>query len=622
MTWHLAIDYGTSNTAAAHAEAGGKPAALTLSRHGALLPSSVHLRDGELATGDEALAGGAADPAGFLPSPKRVIDHDRVPLGGSSVEVADAVAAVLRRVIASGAERHGGAAPTTVTLTHPEAWPPGSVARLRAAAVAAGVDEDAVLTISEPRAAAHFYAARAAEGGDADGTGADGVGAVADGDGASADGAGATGRVAVFDFGAGTLDVAVLEPDGAGHRVVAARGDNSLGGRTVDALVRAWALDQLERDEPQLAEYLDSAPPSVAMSLDGSVRQAKEILSDAASATVTVSTPLGEADLLLTRDEFESLLAPEIDRAVDLTRAVLRDAGVDGPVPLYLVGGSSAIPMVQDRLGEVGRVATLDDPKTVVARGALRAAMDGAAADASGLTAPGVAGAAGSGAAAAGAGAGAASAAGGGTGEGDGAKPRASRGRVLALSAVAASVAAIAIGAGAGAMTADDTVEWTAAETREPVPGLPESADATVTDEMRTALEYCTEYELNRLNPSGQKDPGTVFDCSVRMSQQNVTDRPVPWSPTFIVGGSTWEDDVATFADAYEPLGEEVHDITEGGIRAIAKTERGGEAVEILVLYPGEVALYDDVRPIDAGPDLVEWARDYVRTYVLGEPPA
>lgn len=38
---------------------------------------------------------------------------------------------------------------------------------------------------------------------------------------------------------------------------------------------------------------------------------------------------------------------------------------------LYLTGGSSRIPLIQQRLGELGPVATLDDPKTVVAQGAL-----------------------------------------------------------------------------------------------------------------------------------------------------------------------------------------------------------------------------------------------------------
>ena len=59
--------------------------------------------------------------------------------------------------------------------------------------------------------------------------------------------------------------------------------------------------------------------------------------------------------------------------AVGLLAAALRDAGVDRPAGVFLVGGSSRIPMVarlvHERLGIVP--VTLDQPETVVARGAL-----------------------------------------------------------------------------------------------------------------------------------------------------------------------------------------------------------------------------------------------------------
>ena len=112
-------------------------------------------------------------------------------------------------------------------------------------------------------------------------------------------------------------------------------------------------------------------------SLDQSIREAKEMLSDTSSATITVSTPRGEHDFLITRDEFNTLIDKVVGRAVELTQAALSQAGVDKSTPIYMTGGSSRIPYVQNRLGEVGTVMTLDDPKTVVARGALAATMMG-----------------------------------------------------------------------------------------------------------------------------------------------------------------------------------------------------------------------------------------------------
>lgn len=107
--------------------------------------------------------------------------------------------------------------------------------------------------------------------------------------------------------------------------------------------------------------------------LEDSIRRAKELLSEAPSATITVTAPGQQETLSLTRDEFDDLIADEIDRAVALTQATLADAAVTGGdlKALYLTGGSSRIPLVHQRLAVLGPIATLDDPKTVVARGAL-----------------------------------------------------------------------------------------------------------------------------------------------------------------------------------------------------------------------------------------------------------
>ncbi|NUS42116.1 MAG: hypothetical protein HOQ24_00205 [Mycobacteriaceae bacterium] len=57
------------------------------------------------------------------------------------------------------------------------------------------------------------------------------------------------------------------------------------------------------------------------------------------------------------------------------TRETFALAGISEVEAIYLTGGSSRIPLVQRRLRAVGAVATLDDPKTVVARGALIVAI-------------------------------------------------------------------------------------------------------------------------------------------------------------------------------------------------------------------------------------------------------
>ena len=80
--------------------------------------------------------------------------------------------------------------------------------------------------------------------------------------------------------------------------------------------------------------------------------------------------------LQLTRSEFEDIIRYPVQRAVELTRATLADAGVTDPgdlKALYLTGGSSRVPFVQEEIKKLGPVATLDDPKMVVAQGAISA---------------------------------------------------------------------------------------------------------------------------------------------------------------------------------------------------------------------------------------------------------
>lgn len=355
-SWHLAIDFGTSNSAAAHTSPfGGSVEALALSHRSNLMPSAIFVEsDGStVVSGDSALLAGRRDPSRLVLSPKRFIDHDTIQLEGDDVSTQLVFSAVIREIIDRAKSQHGGEEPASVTLTHPERWSHTALGNLVDAAQEAGVPAQNLRTISEPRAAAIHYAAQQR---------------VAAGD-----------HVAVFDFGGGTLDIAVLRAaENGDYRVVAAKGDNSLGGRTIDNLVFRWVIEQIDHDDPDLADSLRKAPASVMNALQENIREAKEMLSDTTSATVTISSPAGERDVLITRDEFTKIISQPIERAAEMTQAVLREAGVESSdTPIYLTGGSSRIPYVQDHLGKVGRVMRLDDPKTVVCRGALVATMQG-----------------------------------------------------------------------------------------------------------------------------------------------------------------------------------------------------------------------------------------------------
>ncbi|MET4050522.1 MULTISPECIES: Hsp70 family protein [unclassified Rhodococcus (in: high G+C Gram-positive bacteria)] len=356
--WLLAVDFGTSNTAAAHIGLRSQSAeTLPLTHEGNLMSSAVFVESPDsIDVGDVALNKAETNPAAFLTSPKRIIGQPFVLVNGYEIGTWVPVAAVLRVVLERATRVHRGQRPAALVLTHPEGWSPRETAVLLDAAAHLGYPSASVTLLSEPRAAAHFYT--------------------------RTEHLKPHQKIAVFDFGGGTLDVAVLTATGTGtFEVIGARGDNALGGKNIDALIRRWVDERLADLDPDLLAILRSggAPPHVLRTLDDSIQRAKELLSTTETASITVADSRNDRrhNLLLDRATFEQIIAPEIERALSLTRATLRDAGLFGPedlTALYLTGGSSRIPLVQARARELGPVATLDDPKTVVVQGALVAA--------------------------------------------------------------------------------------------------------------------------------------------------------------------------------------------------------------------------------------------------------
>jgi molecular chaperone DnaK (HSP70) len=194
--WMLAVDFGTTNTAAAICPVGAPERAtpVALSSAATAMPSAVLVTKEGLVTGDSAVHGWAVAPPGsFEPTPKRRVGEGEVLLGGRQWGVDELVGAVLAEVVRRAARQHDGAPPAAVRLTHPAAWSRMRLEVLRRAAERASLPD--VTLIPEPVAAAAHYASTHEGAGD---------------------------LVAVYDLGGGTMDVAVLQrttgPQGGGAR--------------------------------------------------------------------------------------------------------------------------------------------------------------------------------------------------------------------------------------------------------------------------------------------------------------------------------------------------------------------------------------------------------------------
>jgi actin-like ATPase involved in cell morphogenesis len=345
----LGVDLGTSHTVAMLRRPDGRTRPLLFDGR-PLLPSAVYLdTTGRLHVGPDALRLGHADPGRLEPHPKRHIDQENVLLGDAEVPVADLLAAVLGAV-AREAVATAGLLPPAV-LTYPAGWGAPRRQVLLEALSRAGWPRDTEM-IPEPVAAARYFAdvlRRPVPVGSS---------------------------LAVFDFGGGTLDVAVARNDGGRFTVTASGGDDDLGGLDLDAALVDHLGKTLSGGEPQAWRALTS-PATLAQwrarrEFWESVRGAKEMLSRSSFAPVPV--PGVEQAVHLTRDELEAAADPLVRRAVAEARSVIGAAGV-APADLaglFLVGGSSRVPMVARLLhSELGIAPTvLEQPEFPVAEGA------------------------------------------------------------------------------------------------------------------------------------------------------------------------------------------------------------------------------------------------------------
>jgi molecular chaperone DnaK len=347
MTLRVAVDFGTSSTCVAVSVRGREPQVVVVD--GApLMSSAVYAApDGTLFVGQEAERQAAVDPSRYEPHPKRRIDEPELLLGASVHKVREVIRAVLSRAVAEARRVGGGDPVDQLVLTHPADW--GAI-RTRVLRQAGNGLASRIALVPEPVAAAVFYSA-------------------------SFPGGRQDQPVAVLDLGGGTVDVSVVRAS----RSLATRGDPTFGGADIDQLLLEHVGSLVSGTDEQawraLVEGRELPDRRRRRVIHHDVRGAKETLSRHTYTDVPMPPPF--ADAHVTRADLERLITQHLDRAAELTAATIREAGVRAAdlAGIFLVGGSSRIPLVSQLVHKRCGVmpTSLDQPETVVARGALRA---------------------------------------------------------------------------------------------------------------------------------------------------------------------------------------------------------------------------------------------------------
>jgi molecular chaperone DnaK (HSP70) len=179
------------------------------------------------------------------------------------------------------------------------------------------------------------------------------------------------GIVAVYDLGGGTFDISILKLHDGIFEVIATNGDTHLGGDDIDNLLITIALDDIRGD---LGLDLRRSGEAV-QTIRKAVIDAKIALSAQPATKLDIELPGGNRYRReITREQFEQLIQPILDRTVAPCKQALKDAKLKPEEidQVVLVGGSTRIPKVRMLVQDLFKRTPHTDlnPDEVVALGA------------------------------------------------------------------------------------------------------------------------------------------------------------------------------------------------------------------------------------------------------------
>ena len=324
-THSIGIDFGTTKTLVSHINPQtGVAETIRLGRGCDYLPSSVYVEaNGHFLFGDDADDLVEDETGVYLRGFKMKLGSStplHMYMGGSGLRTLTAKDLVyeylryIKRLVEENAFM--GEPVTKAVITRPVNFTPAQSEELKHAAQAAGFAT--VEFTSEPEAAGlafcRLQAAHAFKG-----------------------------NALVVDWGGGTLDFALVSRKGdtvSTHRSHT-DGDTTMGGEVFDE--RLWMYVNMEMKKQGVSLNPVAMLPKV--------RLGKEQLSARDSINLRLSHPQGVTTLPLARNVFNCMIAQDVDKAVEKAKTLLKNIPAAlKPEMLLLVGGSSQIPLIKEKL--------------------------------------------------------------------------------------------------------------------------------------------------------------------------------------------------------------------------------------------------------------------------------
>ena len=169
--------------------------------------------------------------------------------------------------------------------------------------------------------------------------------------------------IAVYDLGGGTFDISILRISGGVFEVLSTNGDTYLGGDDLDRAIIEYWMGLMKIDS------LDETK-SLKQQLRLAAEEAKIALSNASH----FETNFAGEKLSITKEIFESLITPIVNKTMECCAKAMKDAGlkVADINTVLMVGGSTRVPLVKNTVSKYFNQVVNDsvNPDEVVALGA------------------------------------------------------------------------------------------------------------------------------------------------------------------------------------------------------------------------------------------------------------
>ncbi|OQX71502.1 molecular chaperone DnaK [Candidatus Parcubacteria bacterium 4484_255] len=353
MSKIIGIDLGTSNSAAAYMEAG--KAKMIPSAEGTTLvggkafPSCVAFtKDGQLLVGEPARRQAIANPEGTVFSVKRkmgtnykykIFDKEYTP---------QQISAFILQKIKKDSELYFGDKVEKAVITVPAYFNDAQRQATKDAGSIAGLE--VIRLVNEPTAASFAYGLDKSKGQEQ--------------------------QVLVFDMGAGTLDVTIMNFGGGVFEVISTSGDTKLGGTDMDEALVNDIIGSFKKEQG-----IDLSTDKMAMQR---IKEAAEKAKIELSSTLEteINLPFITADkqgpkhmlTKITRTKLETLVNPIVERCRKSIDQAMKDAKLNprSVEKVVLVGGPTRMPIVQKFIENIfgDKIARGIDPMECVAMGA------------------------------------------------------------------------------------------------------------------------------------------------------------------------------------------------------------------------------------------------------------